>query len=127
MVICAALCWLMMIAHDPKAVFSKGALIWHVIFGIICFGGTCSSHRKHIEYTMSRLMCYTNSTVIADCGIVRDDGIRRSKQIEIRDLKMKGKRPEDGFLIRHSDGIVYDVEWKHIGEIKVNGYNSFNK
>ncbi len=119
MTIVSILGFILVSAYYRTTIFtSRMMLLCISLFVFIALYDEHTTHQR-AERKFAAMMRYTNSTVVVELDFDRD-GRRKSQHVAVSKIEKKGKRPEDGLMIR-GNGVTYDVEWKDIGKVTIDG------
>lgn len=119
MTIVSILGFILVSAYYRTTIFtSRMMLLCISLFVFIALYDEHTTHQR-AERKFAAMMQYTNANVVVEIEM-DSDGMRKSQHVAVSKIEKKGKRPKDGLLIS-GNGVTYDVEWKDIGKVTIDG------
>ena len=122
MVIASILCFIFLTAvsgGNPFALTKENMILWPLVIGFVIYSAV-SSYRETERCTYETLMFCTNTANKVEIEW-RKEGDWRTQYTVIDSIELLGKRPRDGLRFTDKSGNKFDVEFKNIGEITING------
>ena len=122
MVIASILCFIFLTAvsgGSPFALTKENMILWPLVIGFVIYSAV-SSYRETERCTYETLMFCTNTANKVEVEW-HNEGDWRTQYTVIDNIELLGKRPRDGLRFTDKSGNKFDVEFKNIGEITING------
>lgn len=122
MVIASILCFIFLTAvsgGNPFALTKENMILWPLVIGFVIYSAV-SSYRETERCTYETLMFCTNTANKVEVEW-HNEGDWRTQYTVIDNIELLGKRPRDGLRFTDKSGNKFDVEFKNIGEITING------
>ena len=122
MVIASILCFIFLTAvsgGNPFALTKENMTLWPLVIGFVIYSAV-SSYRETERCTYETLMFCTNTANKVEVEW-HNEGDWRTQYTVINNIELLGKRPRDGLRFTDKSGNKFDVEFKNIGEITING------
>jgi len=122
MVIASILCFIFLTAvsgGNPFALTKENMILWPLVIGFVIYSAV-SSYRETERCTYETLMFCTNTANKVEVEWHKEDDWRTQHTV-IDNIELLGKRPRDGLRFTDKSGNKFDVEFKNIGDITING------
>ena len=122
MVIASILCFIFLTAVSgghPFALTKENMILWPLVIGFVIYSAV-SSYRETERCTYETLMFCTNTANKVEVEW-HNEGDWRTQYTVIDNIELLGKHPRDGLRFTDKSGNKFDVEFKNIGEITING------
>ena len=104
---------------NPFALTKENMILWPLVIGFVIYSAV-SSYRETERCTYETLMFCTNTANKVEVEW-HNEGDWRTQYTVIDNIELLGKRPRDGLRFTDKSGNKFDVEFKNIGEITING------
>jgi len=120
MVIAYTLCFFLLMAHYRVRLFTSRMMLLTILIFVVSSLMDNSKANKTERCLYANMMLYTNSVNKVEVEWHKE-GDWRTQYTVIGNIELLGKRPRDGIRLTDRSGNKFDVEYKNIGEVKVNG------
>lgn len=120
MVIAYTLCFFLLMAHYRVRLFTSRMMLLTILIFVVSSLMDNSKANKTELCLYANMMLYTNSVNKVEVEWHKEGDIKTHYTV-LGGLELRGKRPRDGMRLTDRSGNKFDVEYKNIGEVKVNG------